>query len=149
MIPFYLLPKLTSLELLIYQIVQTIFHFLLFVILLFGGLMLLLKDKSEIEPKNIVSTGLIVEIATAVVSFFSSFLLIGGAVSAVTNVLIANILDFLILYLRYYEKDRISEVRVFLLFIISFPIAYFVSITLTNLIFALFGIKDTYVLINT
>jgi len=135
MIPFYLLPKLTFLELLIYQIIQTIFHFLLFIILLFGGLLLLLKDKSEIEKKDIIFTGLIVEIATAVVSFFSSFFLIGGAVSTVTNLIIANAVDFLILYLRYYEKDRISEAKVFLLFIISFPLAYFISITLTNIIF--------------
>ena len=148
MIPFYLLPNLTFLEFLIYQIVQTIFHFLLFIILLFGGLSLLLKDKSQIERKDIMFTGLIVEIATVILSSFSSFFLIGGAVSQVTNVLIANLADFLILYLRYYEKDRISVVKVFLLFIISFPLAYFISITLTDVIFILFGIKNTYVLIN-
>jgi len=148
MIPFYLLPKLTFLELLIYQIVQTVFHFLLFVLLLFGGLLFVLKDKSETEKKDILFTGLIVEIANVVVSFYSSFFLIGGAVSTVTNLLIANVVDFLILYLRYYEKDKISEAKVFLLFIISFPLAYFISITLTNIIFTLIGIKDTYALIN-
>lgn len=148
MIPFYLLPKLNTLEFLIYQIIQTIFHFLLFIILLFGGLILILRDKSKTDKKEIIFTGLIVEIANAVVSFFSSFFLIGGAVSTVTNLIIANVLDFLILYLRYYEKDRISEAKVFLLFIISFPLAYFVSITLTNIIFTLFGIEDTFALIN-
>ena len=148
MIPFYLLPNLTFLEFLIYQIVQTIFHFLLFIILLFGGLLLLLKDKSQIERKDILFTGLIVEIATAILSIFSSFFLIGGAVSQVTNILIGNLADFLILYLRYYEKDRISVAKVFLLFIITFPLAYFISITVTDVIFILFGIKNTYVLFN-
>ncbi len=134
MIPFYLLPNLTFLEFLIYQIVQTIFHFLLFILLLFGGLYLILRDKSQIERKDILFTGLIVEIATAILAFFSSFFLIGGAVSLVTNIIISNVVDFLILYLRYYEKDRISEAKVLLLFIISFPLAYFISIALTNII---------------
>ena len=134
MIPFYLLPNLTFLEFLIYQIVQTIFHFLLFIILLFGGLLLLLKDKSQIERKDILFTGLIVEIATAILSIFSSFFLIGGAVSQVTNVLIGNLADFLILYLRYYEKDKISVAKVFLLYIISFPLPYFISIALANIL---------------
>jgi len=135
MIPFYLLPNLHFLEFLIYQIVQTIFHFLLFILLLFGGLFLLLRDKSQIERKDILLTGLIVEIATAILAIFSSFFLIGGAVSLVTNLIIGNIADFLILYLRYYEKDRISEAKVFLLYIISFPLPYFISITLANIIF--------------
>ena len=148
MIPFYLLPNLTFLEFLIYQIIQTIFHFLLFIILLFGGLLLLLKDKTQIERKDILFTGLIVEIATIILSIFTSFFLIGGAVSQGTNFLIANLAYFLILYLRYYEKDRISVAKVFLLFIISFPLAYFISITLTDVLFILFGIKDTYLLIN-
>jgi hypothetical protein len=134
MIPFYLLPNLTFLEFLIYQIVQTLFHFLLFIILLFGGLLLVLRDRSQIERKDILFTGLIVEIATAILAFFSSFFLIGGAVSLVTNLIIGNIVDFLILYLRYYEKDRISEAKVFLLYIISFPLPYFISIMLANII---------------
>ena len=134
MIPFYLLPKLTLIEFLIYQIVQTIFHFLLVIILLFGGLLLLLRDNSQIEKKNILFTGIIVEIATAILAFFSSFFLIGGAVSTVTNVLIGNAVDFLILYLRYYEKDKISEAKVFLLYIISFPLPYFISIVLANIL---------------
>lgn len=134
MIPFYLLPNLTFLEFLIYQIVQTLFHFLLFILLLFGGLFLLLRDKSQIERKDILFTGLIVEIATAILAFFSSFFLIGGAVSLVTNLIIGNIVDFLILYLRYYEKDRISEAKVFLLYIISFPLPYFISIALANIL---------------
>ncbi len=134
MIPFYLLPNLTFLEFLIYQIVQTLFHFLLFIILLFGGLFLLLRDKSQIERKDILFTGLIVEIATAILAFFSSFFLIGGAVSLVTNLIIGNIVDFLILYLRYYEKDRISEAKVFLLYLISFPLPYFISIALANIL---------------
>ena len=135
MIPFYLLPNLTFLEFLIYQMVQTLFHFLLFILLLFGGLYLLLRHKSQIEKKDILFTGLIVEIATAILAIFSSFFLIGGAVSLVTNLIIGNIADFLILYLRYYEKDRISEAKVFLLYIISFPLPYFISITLANIIF--------------
>ena len=134
MIPFYLLPNLTFLEFLIYQIVQTLFHFLLFIILLFGGLLLVLRDRSQIERKDILFTGLIVEIATAILAFFSSFFLIGGAVSLVTNLIIGNIVDFLILYLRYYEKDTISEAKVFLLYIISFPLPYFISIMLANII---------------
>ena len=134
MIPFYLLPNLTFLEFLIYQIVQTLFHFLLFIVLLFGGLFLLQRDKSQIERKDILFTGLIVEIATAILAFFSSFFLIGGAVSLVTNLIIGNIVDFLILYLRYYEKDRISEAKVFLLYIISFPLPYFISIALANIL---------------
>jgi hypothetical protein len=134
MIPFYLLPNLTFLEFLIYQIVQTLFHFLLFILLLFGGLYLLLRDKSQIERKDILSTGLIVEITTAILAFFSSFFLIGGAVSLVTNLIIGNIVNFLILYLKYYEKDRISEAKIFLLYIISFPLPYFISITLANIL---------------
>lgn len=134
MIPFYLLPNLTFLEFLIYQIIQTLFHFLLFILLLFGGLFLLLRDRSQIERKDILFTGLIVEIATAILAFFSSFFLIGGAVSLVTNLIIGNIVDFLILYLRYYEKDRISEAKVFLLYLISFPLPYFISIALANIL---------------
>lgn len=134
MIPFYLLPNLTFLEFLIYQIVQTLFHFLLFILLLFGGLFLLQRDKSQIERKDILFTGLIVEIVTAILAFFSSFFLIGGAVSLVTNLIIGNIVNFLILYLRYYEKDRISEAKVFLLYIISFPLPYFISIALANIL---------------
>jgi len=134
MIPFYLLPNLTFLEFLIYQIVQTLYHFLLFILLLFGGLYLLLRDKSQIERKDILSTGLIVEITTAILAFFSSFFLIGGAVSLVTNLIIGNIVNFLILYLKYYEKDRISEAKIFLLYIISFPLPYFISITLANIL---------------
>ena len=75
MIPFYLLPNLTFLEFLIYQVVQTLFHFLLFILLLFGGLYLLLRDKSQIERNDILSTGLIVEITTAILAVFSSFFL--------------------------------------------------------------------------
>ncbi len=134
MIPFYLLPNLTFLEFLIYQIVQTLFHFLLFILLLFGGLFLLQRDKSQIERKDIIFTGLFVEIVTAILAFFSSFFLIGGAVSLVTNLIIGNIVNFLILYLRYYEKDRISEAKVFLLYIISFPLPYFISIALANIL---------------
>ena len=134
MIPFYLLPNLTFLEFLIYQMVQTLFHFLLFILLLFGGLYLLLRDKSQIERKDILSTGLIVEITTAILAFFSSFFLIGGAVSLVTNLIIGNIVNFLILYLKYYEKDRISEAKIFLLYIISFPLPYFISIALANIL---------------
>ncbi len=134
MIPFYLLPNLTFLEFLIYQMVQTLFHFLLFILLLFGGLYLLLRDKSQIERNDILFTGLIVEIVTAILAFFSSFFLIGGAVSLVTNLIIGNIVDFLILYLRYYEKDRISEAKVFLLYIISFPLPYFISVALANIL---------------
>jgi hypothetical protein len=93
-----------------------------------------LRDRSQIERKDILFTGLIVEIATAILAFFSSFFLIGGAVSLVTNLIIGNIVDFLILYLRYYEKDRISEAKVFLLYIISFPLPYFISIMLANII---------------
>ena len=134
MIPFYLLPNLTFLEFLIYQIIQTLFHFLLFILLLFGGLYLLLRDKSQIERNDILSTGLIVEITTAILAVFSSFFLIGGAVSLVTNLIIGNIVNFLILYLRYYEKDRISEAKIFLLYLISFPLPYFISIALANII---------------
>lgn len=134
MIPFYLLPNLAFLEFLIYQMVQTLFHFLLFILLLFGGLFLLQRDKSQIERKDIIFTGLFVEIATAILAFFSSFFLIGGAVSLVTNLIIGNIVNFLILYLRYYEKDRISEAKVFLLYIISFPLPYFISIALANIL---------------
>ena len=134
MIPFYLLPNLAFLEFLIYQMVQTLFHFLLFILLLFGGLYLLLRDKSQIERNDILFTGLIVEIVTAILAFFSSFFLIGGAVSLVTNLIIGNIVDFLILYLRYYEKDRISEAKVFLLYVISFPLPYFISIALANIL---------------
>ena len=148
MIPYYLLSNLNFLEFLIYQIVQTLFHFLLFILLLFGGLFLLLRDKSQIERKDILFTGLIVEIETAILAFYSSFFLIAGVVSGLINVLIANLADFLILYLRYYEKDRISEAKVFLLFIIAFPLAYFISITLTNVLFTLFGIEDSYALLN-
>ena len=134
MISFYLLPNLTFLEFLIYQIVQTIFHFLLFILLLFGGFYILLRDKSQIERKDILFTGLIVEIATAILAFYSSFFLIAGAVSFVINILIGNLMDFLILYLRYYEKDRISEAKVFLLYLISFPLPYFISIALANIL---------------
>ena len=134
MIPFYLLPNLTFLEFLIYQIVQTLLHFLFFILLLFGGLYLILRDKSQIERNDILSTGLIVEITTAILAFFSSYFLIGGAVSLATNLIIGNIVNFLILYLRYYEKDRISEAKVFLLYLISFPLPYFISITLANII---------------
>ena len=134
MIPFYLLPNLAFLEFLIYQMVQTLFHFLLFILLLFGGLYLLLRDKSQIERNDILFTGLIVEIVTEILAFFSSFFLIGGAVSLVTNLIIGNIVDFLILYLRYYEKDRISEAKVFLLYVISFPLPYFISIALANIL---------------
>jgi hypothetical protein len=134
MIPFYLLPNLTFLEFLIYQILQTLFHFLFFILLLFLGLYLILRDKSQIDRNNILFTGLIVEITTALLAFFSSFFLIGGAVSLVTNIIIGNIVNFLTLYLRYYEKDRISEVKVFLLYLISFPIPYFLSITLANML---------------
>jgi len=148
MIYYYLLSNLNFLEFLIYQIVQTLFHFLLFILLLFGGLFLLLRDKSQIERKDILFTGLIVEIETAILAFYSSFFLIAGVVSGLINVLIANLADFLILYLRYYEKDRISEAKVFLLFIIAFPLAYFISITLTNVLFTLFGIEDSYALLN-
>jgi len=116
--------------------------------LLFGGLFLLLRDKSQIERKDILFTGLIVEIETAILAFYSSFFLIAGVVSGLINVLIANLADFLILYLRYYEKDRISEAKVFLLFIIAFPLANFISITLTNVLFTLFGIEDSYALLN-
>ena len=146
MIPFYLLPRLDFFEFLIFQIIQTLFHFTLFIFLLFLGLLLLLRDKSQIERKNILFTGLIVEIATVILSFYSSFFLIGGPVSILTNIIISNAVDILILYLRYYEKDRISEAKIFLLFIISFPLAYFISIYLTDAIFALFGINDAYVL---
>ena len=144
MIPFNSLPGLTFFEILIFEIIQTIIHFIIFEGFLYLGLFLHFKDKSQIDIKNILITGLIVEVVESITAFYSIFYVIGGGIAIIINLFITYAAEFLIIYLRYYEKNKLSLKWVFILFFITFPPAYLISITLTNIIFGLFGIPNAY-----
>ncbi len=144
MIPFNSLPGLTFFEILIFEIIQTILHFIVFEGFLYLGLFLHYRDKSQINIKNILITGLIVEVVEGITAFYSIFYVIGGGIAIIINLCITYTAEFFILYLRYYEKNKLSVKWVFILFLITFPPAYFISTFSTNIIFGLFGIPNAY-----
>ncbi|MHA1343013.1 MAG: hypothetical protein ACTSQG_03445 [Promethearchaeota archaeon] len=113
--------------------------------LLYFGLLLILKDKSQISVKNILLTGLIVEIFEGILSLYGSFFLIGGGVAILFNALLTWTVEFFILYRRYYKKNKISEKQVVLLYIITFIPTFIISVIITNFIFTLLGIPNAFV----
>ncbi len=142
MISFLLLPNLTFFEFLCFQIIQTTFHFIFVVSLLYLGLLVIHKDKNQIKTKRALMTGLILEISEGIIAFYGSFLLIGGGVTMLFIILLNLVAEFVILYLRYYERKVISERQLILLFIVMFIPAFIVSLMLTNLVFGAFGIPN-------
>lgn len=71
MIPFNSLPGLTFFEILIFEIIQTILHFIVFESFLYLGLFLHYRDKSQINIKKILITGLIVEVVEGITALFN------------------------------------------------------------------------------
>ncbi|MHA1688907.1 MAG: hypothetical protein ACTSUN_06155 [Promethearchaeota archaeon] len=106
---------------------------------------MLLKDRMGINRGHILITGVITELSEIFIGFYSSFFLIGGPVAMLYNVGITWSSEFLSLYLRYYCKEKMSVKGFFFLFLLIFPITYFLSLNLTILMFDLFGRANSYI----
>ncbi len=141
MIPFFLIPKLNNIEILIFQLIQSFTHLGIFIALVYLGLNVLQRDRSIINIKNIIITGIIIEIADLIISFNSIFLLIGGGYSIVITFFYYPTVESGILYLRYYKKREFSVLRVIILYGISCIPAIIASVFITNVIFDSMGIE--------
>ena len=79
-----------------------------------------------------------------IITFQSVFVFLGG-VQIAASYLFYILFELMIIYLRYNKKEQFSEIKCFLLYLISCVPAFFLSIYLADGIFALFGIQDAYI----
>ena len=141
MIPFFLIPKLDNIQIFIFQLIHSLIHLGIIVLMLYLAFFILFREKHKIDMKGILKTALIIEIADIIIAFSSIFLLIGGGLSIVYSFIFYIFVELGILYLRYYKKDDFSKIKVVFLYDLSCIPASLISIFLTDAIFQLMGIE--------
>lgn len=103
-----------------------------------------MKDISKIDKKNILLTSGIIELCNFINSFVVYLYIYLALYGVLVFLLIFFMFPFIILYLRYYEKDNISEFKIFLLYFISIPASFFISILCASVILNLLGFQNTF-----
>lgn len=144
MIPAIFLQRSNFFEFWIYQIIQTIFDFILVEVLLFLGLLIILRDRNQIEFKNMIISGLVIETIYIIYTFFLNLIIFFGPVIIVIHIASSLITQFIVLYLRYFEKNRIGEIKIAFLFILIIIPALLISVVITSSIFILAGLSDPF-----
>ena len=144
MIPSYFFLGLNLVGYIIFSVIQTIFHQILLNLLLNLGSWILMKDDSKIDRKDIILTSLIIELGNFINSFVIYLFIYTGLFGILLFLLIYFMFPFIILYLRYYEKDRIPERKIFLLYFVSVPASFIISIVCTSIILNLLGFQNRF-----
>jgi hypothetical protein len=145
MLPFILLQRLDFLGFLVYQIIQSILDFVLIEVFLYLGLCIVLRDRSQIEIKSVVVNGIIIEVIYVISSIISIPIMILGGYALFIIIATSIIAGFIVIYLTYYEKNRIDEKKIAFLLIITIIPALLVSVVITNTLFILFGVPKPLV----
>ena len=144
MIPAYFFLGLPLIGYFIFSIIQTIIYLILLILLLYLGFWILIKDISKIDKKDILLTSVIIELCNFINSFVVYLYVYLALYGVLIFLLIFFMFPFIILYLRYYEKDKISEVKIFLLYFISIPASFFISIICASVILNLLGFQNIF-----
>jgi len=148
LIPSYFFLGLNLVGYIIFSVIQTTFHQILLNLLLYLGFWLILKDNSKIDRKDILITSLIIELCNSINSFVMYLFMYTGLFGILLFLLIFFMLPFIILYLRYYEKDKISERKIFLLYFVSIPASFIISIVSTSIILNLLGFQNRFLFLT-
>lgn len=142
MIPFLLIPLLTFIQVIIFQILHTITHFiLLFLMLNLGTKLLTRQDESSklsINLKNVA----IIELVDGVSVFLINLIIpLSAGLYAISPIFILFVDLFFLnfIYSRYPEFTTLKRILLYLLAIIP---TFFLSIVLVNSLFAIFGIQN-------
>ena len=144
-VPFEFFPGLSVMNLIIFNIIQTLFNFFLFIILLYGYLYLLNMFRNEIDKDKIIITGLILEIVHFINSILWNFFILFVLVGIIAQFLFYLMVPACVIYLKYYSKSEFKELKVFLLYMVAFIPAMLLSMFLTSTILNLAGIANYFV----
>jgi hypothetical protein len=144
LIPSYFFLGLDFVGFIIFSIIQTLLNQILLNLLLYLGFWLFIKDNTKIDRKDILLTSLIIELCNFINSFVMYLFIYTGLFGILLFLLIFFMFPFIILYLRYYEKDKISERKIFLLYFVSIPASFIISIVCTSIILNLLGFQNRF-----
>ena len=142
MIAFLFLEKLTFYQIIIYEIIQSLVDFLL-IFCLISLILKLFTRKTDFNfsfKKNLYIC-FYIELISIIFGFGSLIFIYLGASGLLTGMGACLIAESIVIYLAYYKKDEMSEIKILLIFIISIIPSLILSIYFTNFIFNLFGIN--------
>lgn len=149
MIPFNLIPKLNIFQFAIFQIIQTILHFILFMGLYYFGYYIL-NSRTKLKLKKVLKVAVIIEIMQIITVFSTMFLVVLSAILYVIGPILILLVDLIVIYLTYEikknEKTYLFLIKIIILFLIASISSFILSIFLTDALFYLFGIPDAFIL---
>ena len=149
MIPFSFIPKLNTFQFAIFQIIQTILHFVFFLGLYYFGYYIL-NSRTKPKFKKVLKVAVIIEIMQIVTVFSTMFLVVLSAILYVIGPILILLVDLIVIYLTYEkkknEKTYLFMIKIIILFLIASISSFILSIFLTDALFYLFGISDALIL---
>lgn len=144
-VPLEFFPGLSVTNLIIFNIIQTLINFFLFIFLLYGYLYLLKKSRNEVDKKKIIITGLILEFFHFINSILWNFFILFVLVGIIAQFLFYLMIPACVIYLKYYSKSEFNELKVFLLYMVVFIPALLLSMFLTSILLNFSGIANYFV----
>lgn len=144
-VPFEFFPGLSVVNLIMFNTFQTLINFFLFIFLLYSYLYVLKKSRDEIDKKKIIITGLILELVNFINSILWNFFILFVLVGIIAQFLFYLMVPACVIYMKYYTKSEFNEIKVFLLYMVVFIPALFLSMFLTSTILNLTGIANYFV----
>ena len=145
MIPFIYLPNLNFLELIIFQLTHTLLHIAFLILLLYGGFYLIYRDTEYIQMKEILKIIFIIEILEFVVIILINYMIVLSAILYVVSPIFISLVDIIAFYIMNAEKEKMSKIKIFLLFLLVFIPTFLISYNLSEFFFSLFGIPNAIV----
>jgi len=153
--PFVFFPGLDSTQLVLFEVVQTMFD--IFMFLGFSYLSLLVfsnwkhatflnRQESRHELKKLAKIVLEIEIGNVIVAFTWYILVLGALVGLVVLVILFFGVPFSIIYMHYYKNGYFSEGMVILLYTCTFIPALAASIAVTSGLFTIAGIPNYFII---
>ena len=152
--PFLLFPGLDSTQLVLFEVVQTLFDFFMFLGFSYLSLSVFSKWKhanflnrqdTRHELKKLAKIVLEIEIGNVIVAFTWYILVLGALVGIVVLLILFFGVPFSIIYMHYYKKGSFSEVMVILLYICTVIPALAASMALTSGLFTIAGVKNYFI----
>ena len=144
-LPLEFFPGLSTLELMLFNVIQSLFSYFFFVFLMYLAFWLMKKSRTEIDLKKILSIGLIIEIFNIITSLLWILFILFVLVGVVVQFLFYFMVPATIVYLAYYSKPEFKESKVLFLYIVAFLPSLILSTLLTSVFLNLVGIHNYFV----
>lgn len=149
-LPTIMFPGLGTIELILFQTLQTALNITIFFLILYfiEKYFITKREKREgPDKRRIITTIISCEISNICVSVLWIFLTLFALVGFVSLLLLYFAMPFMLIYLQYYDKPNLKEPFVAIIYLSSFMVAFLISATITSTIFNLIGIENYFVLI--